>query len=83
MRTQSGCKSITLARRVVRVRMMNIRAAASYESGERCRSPRKMTKTQCAAKGFGPVLAMEALLLLAPSLVNGLHCPLPVSNSKH
>ena len=57
-------------------------AAAIKVLALRVAAPRKMTKTQCAAKGLGPVLAMAALFLLAPSLVNGLHCPLPVSNSK-
>ena len=38
-----------------------------------------MKETQHALKSLGLAVATVALLLLAPSLVNGFHCPLPTS----
>jgi hypothetical protein len=40
-----------------------------------------MKETQHALKSLGLAVATVALLLLAPSLVNGFHCPLPTSSS--
>jgi hypothetical protein len=59
-------------------------ASANYIGLDRQETPPRppesqMKETQHTLNSLGLALGTVALLLLAPSLVNGLHCPLPTS----